>query len=155
VHLFVNSWSHLMLCFRITGAMLPLPYVPSWLTESHVCIYVYNVILYWFELVVCFSKAVWCFTIHDNIDLTNAGMRRIAICRLLAKGSWEWLGPFWRPTSVMQTYTCWGRRGERTHYSLLASFKAFWRLVFNIDTSSCVLHSRETISATKNELILV
>jgi len=95
------------------------------------------------------SEAVSYFTIHYNMYLANAVMRRIAICRLLAKGSWEWLWPLWRPTSVMQTYTRWGRWGERTHRSLRASFKAFRPLVFRIGTSCCVLQCSEIISGTK------
>lgn len=96
-----NYSDHLMLCFRMSGATLPLPYMPSWLTEWHVYLYKYKDILCRCELVVRFSEAVWCFTIRDNIDSTNAVMRRIAICRLLAKGAWEWLWPLWRPTSVI------------------------------------------------------
>jgi hypothetical protein len=146
-----------MLCFRMSGAMLPLlPYMPSWLTEWHIYLYRYKGILCRCELVVRFSEVVWCFTIRDNIDLTNTVMRRIAMCRLLAKGSWEWRWPLWRPTSVIQTYTRWGRWGERTHYSLHAGFKAFRRLVFSIDTSRCVLQCREIfLKQKKIELVLV
>jgi len=83
-----NYSGHLMWCFRMSEAMLTLPYMPSWLTEWHVCIYRSKDILCRCEPVVRFSEAVWCFTIHDNIDLTNVVTRRIAVCRLSAKGSW-------------------------------------------------------------------